>query len=217
MAKQGFHHGDLRSALLALAGKELEKFGLEALSLRHLAGRAGVSRAAPYRHFASKDDLLKVLAQRGIDELDELYHRAAALEGSPRERLALAFRFHLEFAESKPEHFQLIFVRTGAFRSTVEGVRTSTWDYLESLIAALLPEEIRHGDGQARRMVAIACWSTIHGFAMLRLAGRFRRVAVPPDAVDRIIETAVAIAELPRAEISRPRAKGRGESRTARK
>lgn len=194
MAKQRFHHGDLRSDLLTIAAKELEEFGLEALSLRDLASRAGVSRAAPYRHFESKDDLLRVLAQRGVDELDELYHRAAELQGTPRERLGLAFRYHLEFAERKPEHFQLIFVRMGAFRAPpAEGVRTSTFDYLERMITDALPEEFR----SRRRMAAIACWSTIHGFAMLRLAGRFSKVAAPPDAFDRIIETAVAITDIP--------------------
>jgi len=193
MAKRGFHHGDLRADLLTLAATELEEFGLEALSLRELASRLGVSHAAPYRHFESKDELLRVLAKRGVDELDQLYHRAAEHGGTPRERLALAFRYHLDFADRKPETFQLIFVRTGSFRSPTQGLRTSTFDYLERLIEAALAEEHR----DRLRMTAIACWSTIHGFAMLRLAGRFTRVAAPPDAADRIIEAAVAITERP--------------------
>ena len=58
----GYHHGDLRSAVLQAAGEILEKEGLSGLSLREAARRAGVSHNAPYRHFADRESLLAALA-----------------------------------------------------------------------------------------------------------------------------------------------------------
>src|SRR6185295_5162847 len=56
--KRPYHHGDLEAALVRAAGKLLDKEGIEALSLREVARRAGVSHAAPYRHFPERDALL---------------------------------------------------------------------------------------------------------------------------------------------------------------
>ena len=64
-----YHHGDLRPALLRAAAKILEKEGREAISLRDLARRAGVSHNAPYRHFADRGALLAVLADEGFVRL----------------------------------------------------------------------------------------------------------------------------------------------------
>ena len=63
--KHHYHHGDLPAALLRAAGKLLEKEGLEALTLRTLARRTGVSHAAPYRHFRHREALLAALAAEG--------------------------------------------------------------------------------------------------------------------------------------------------------
>lgn len=57
MSKDGYHHGDLRRALIEAALAVVEQAGAEAVSLRELAEQAGVSRAAPYRHFADRDEL----------------------------------------------------------------------------------------------------------------------------------------------------------------
>src|SRR6478736_9746442 len=64
-----YHHGDLRNALLDSARSILEKQGLEALSLRAVARKAGVSHAAPYRHFPNHEALLAELATEGFAEL----------------------------------------------------------------------------------------------------------------------------------------------------
>ena len=64
-----YHHGDLRNALLEAARTILEEEGLAALSLRAVARRAGVSHAAPYRHFANHEALLVELATEGFIEL----------------------------------------------------------------------------------------------------------------------------------------------------
>ncbi|HEY9595958.1 MAG TPA: TetR family transcriptional regulator, partial [Spirochaetia bacterium] len=64
--RQPYHHGALRAALLAEALRSLEKDGLESLSLRGLAHAVGVSKTAPYRHFADKRELLVEIAAEGF-------------------------------------------------------------------------------------------------------------------------------------------------------
>src|SRR5258708_8818227 len=88
--RSSYHHGDLRAALIRAAAAEIERGGYENLSLRELAGTLGVSRAAPYRHFADRRALLAVLAARGFDELTAIHRKAIAGGRTPQARLTLA-------------------------------------------------------------------------------------------------------------------------------
>src|ERR1700688_2340883 len=90
-----YHHGDLRAALLRAAAAEIERGGYENLSLRELAESLGVSRAAPYRHFADRRALLAALAAAGFDELTAIYRNAIAAGKAPRLRLGASGRAYL--------------------------------------------------------------------------------------------------------------------------
>src|ERR1700734_1110336 len=70
-AERSYHHGDLRNGLLDAARAILEEQSLGALTLRAVARRAGVSHAAPYRHFPNHEALLVELSIEGFDELRE--------------------------------------------------------------------------------------------------------------------------------------------------
>ena len=78
MPNSTYHHGDLRAALLKVATAEIERVGYESLSLRELAEKLGVSRAAPYRHFADRRALLAAVAAEGFDELTAIHRNAVA-------------------------------------------------------------------------------------------------------------------------------------------
>ena len=67
--RKPYHHGDLRSALLAAGEEMVERVGVEALSLRELTREIGVSNNAPRRHFPTKQLLLDALALRGFERL----------------------------------------------------------------------------------------------------------------------------------------------------
>ncbi len=69
MDKPAYHHGDLKSALITAALAAVEQDGPDAVSLRDLAQSLGVSRAAPYRHFADRDALLAAVAAQGFEDL----------------------------------------------------------------------------------------------------------------------------------------------------
>lgn len=143
LAMATYHHGELRPALLQAAARILEKKGVEALSLRDLARRAGVSHNAPYRHFADRQALLDALADEGFALL------AQALEGKSWREQAAAY---VRFALASPERFRLMF---SAPRH------------------AGLRERIEQAAGAEARSAAHATWAMVHGLAQLILAGHF--------------------------------------------
>jgi AcrR family transcriptional regulator len=105
-----YHHGDLHAALVNAAAVEIERGGYESLSLRELAESVGVSRTAPYRHFADRRALLAAVALDGFERLTAIYRRAMGSGNNPRDRLAAAGRGYLRFAAERPQMFRLMFV-----------------------------------------------------------------------------------------------------------
>ena len=77
-----YHHGDLHATLLQEANTLLNEQGIEGLSLRKLAERAGVSRTAPYHHFRDKNALLCALATQAFRQLDEMINSQLQEAGS---------------------------------------------------------------------------------------------------------------------------------------
>ncbi|MDP7345041.1 MAG: TetR/AcrR family transcriptional regulator, partial [Alphaproteobacteria bacterium] len=108
--KRAYHHGNLRRALLDAALAMVEKEGPRGVSLRAVARFAGVSPAAPYRHFAGKEGLLAAVAEEGFRALESKMQAAR----DETDGLALAeFRAigyaYVRFAASNPSHFRVMF------------------------------------------------------------------------------------------------------------
>jgi AcrR family transcriptional regulator len=145
-----YHHGDLRRTVLLTAGKILEKEGLEALSLREVARRAGVSHNAPYRHFPDRDSLLAALAREGFERLGD------ALESRPRREMGEAY---VEFALAHPQRFRLMcggVPQAGSRdRRAYEGLLKSFTDL-----------------GEDAPYAAAAAWALVHGLSHLLLDGQ---------------------------------------------
>src|SRR5579862_5398824 len=86
--ERSYHHGDLRNGLLEAARAILEEQDLSALTLRAVARRAGVSHAAPYRHFPNHEALLVELGLEGFGELRQFIVEAGKVGGPEAERIA---------------------------------------------------------------------------------------------------------------------------------
>ena len=100
--KRPYHHGDLRETLLAASLRVIETDGVEGLSLREAARRAGVTHGAPYHHFRDKADLLDALAEEGFGRLRDLMQASRALRTRPDERLAVIGLAYVRFAVENP-------------------------------------------------------------------------------------------------------------------
>lgn len=108
--RPAYHHGDLRAALLAGAEAELAERGIEGLTLRGCARRAGVSHAAPAHHFKDVEALLTELGAIGFERLAahmERYAREAA--PATHDRLVAIARGYVTFAVENPAYYRLIF------------------------------------------------------------------------------------------------------------
>ena len=167
--KTGYHHGDLRTALID-AGLALTRTGgPEALTVREATRRAGVSPNAAYRHFADREALLGAVASA-------IQHRMAAqMHGSSRRRgaedqLRAVGMGYIKFALDEPGWFMV------AFFGAVNPDETAgappylaLVDALDAMVAAgILAPERRDG-------AEWPCWSAVHGFAELALRGPLRR------------------------------------------
>jgi AcrR family transcriptional regulator len=168
-AKDSYHHGDLRSALLAAARTILETQPAAELSLREAAKLANVSAAAPYRHFASKEALLQVLAEEGFEELDEVL-RAAAQQypTEPSAQLDELAAAYLRLAVRGPHFFRMMFsIEFGPSR-VAEGIVRACDRVQMGLLQTLarsLPPAAR--DDAQMELSFLRFWSTLHGYAML--------------------------------------------------
>lgn len=179
MIKKNFHHGDLRNSLIQLALTELEKLGVEQLSLRELAKSLGVSRAAPYRHFENKEALLQNLAEIGVEQLGNAYMRVANKEASAVDRLRLACKAYIDFATEKPELYRLIFSGDLEWPDIFEinnqyedskttlNYSENSFGFFESLVSAAVESD----DPKTVRNATLVAWSLIHGYAKLKMDG----------------------------------------------
>lgn len=153
-----YHHRDLRAELLQAARDILADEGLNGLSLRAVARRAGVSHAAPYRHFASHEALLVELAIEGFAELKETLRSAGALPGPMDDRIANIGSAYMRFVARRPALTRLMF---GPQLSNRESFATLT------TAADGIGEEI--GAMVADPALGLAVWAAVHGLAVLIL------------------------------------------------
>jgi AcrR family transcriptional regulator len=155
---RGYHHGDLRNGLLEAARAFLEEESLAALTLRAVARRAGVSHAAPYRHFPNHEALLVELAVEGFDELREALAEASRKPGSESDRVAHIGAAYMRFVAARPALARLMF-----------GGQLPNRDQFPALglKADAIGAEIGHALSDPA--LGLAVWSSVHGLAMLVL------------------------------------------------
>ncbi len=163
-----YHHGALFESLIDAAGAVLEEEGLEALSLREVARRAGVSTAAPYHHFADKQALLVALAIDGFDDLEQALSRVTSKAKTPRARLQAVAEGYLRFAKQRPALYQLM------FSPLLAGAR-GTGPLFEASQRALrvLRSAVLSGRNGADAVDVLLAWALGHGVASLVELGLF--------------------------------------------
>lgn len=162
-----YHHGALFESLVDAAAAVLESDGLEALSLREVARRAGVSTAAPYHHFADKQALLVALAIDGFDELEAALTRATAKAKTPRARLQAVADGYLRFAKQRPALYQLMFSPLLAGARGEGALFEASQRALAVLRGAVVSG--KQGDG----VDVLLAWALGHGVASLAELGLF--------------------------------------------
>jgi AcrR family transcriptional regulator len=181
-----YHHGDLRAALIRSGLELLRTGGPDALSLRAVARAAGVSQAAPYRHFADRRALVAAVAEEGFRRL-----HAAMLEairsGEGRlgfKRVAIAY---VRFAHENPAEYRIMFGPELAGQDDLPDLQATSravLDFVAQGIAALQAAGlVGAGDPGA---LAATVWAMLHGLVMLSLDGQTAGVVA---SIDQLVET----------------------------
>ena len=190
MARSTYHHGDLRRALLTEASELARSSGPEAVTLREVARRLGVSPAAIYCHVADREALLGEvaamarleLAQRMLGEVEQV------AETDPQMRSIRRFgaigRGYLLFAAEEPNLLAAAFLPIQPPRGLPE--TPNPWD----LLAASLDELVTTGAMPAERRAGAEtiAWSAVHGFATLRASRAFDESGEPDPDPDALLD-----------------------------
>lgn len=167
-----YHHGDLKACLIDLARQRVLAQGPEAVSLRDISREAGVSHAAAYRHFPTKEALLEVVATQGFEELTAACHSACKpLNDAPLEQLQACGLAYVKFGRRNARLLDLMFGEAGQWLESKDEDSPKSRAAAE-LFGVLLSVVVA---GQARgvmaahepRTVAWGCWALVHGCASL--------------------------------------------------
>ena len=173
-----YHHGDLRAACVGAALELLEEGGARALSLRAVARRAGVSPAAPYRHYADREALVSAVAAVGYRELAERLAAAHPAPATP-EQLASVAVAYVQFALEQPALFRMMFGEPCDRDNDERVAATAAVSlYLREIVARCFPQ----ADAEA---LAPAIWALVHGLAFLHLDGKLD-AHTPSTVADRV-------------------------------
>ncbi|SFK50968.1 transcriptional regulator, TetR family [Shimia haliotis] len=187
--KKSHHHGDLRNALINAGIEILEEDGLDALTLRKCAARAGVSHAAPAHHFDGLPGLKGAIASEAFGIFSRHMLEAARSEGdSANARLRGICRGYVQFGLSHRALLDTIFGidMTELEREPIEHDDSSAYQILRDACAPFVPA------GTQPEVVEFQVWSLIHGYTMLFVRGHFGCTA-PSDVADGPFDQVMAL------------------------
>jgi AcrR family transcriptional regulator len=168
-----YHHGDLRRALLDATTSVIHDEGVDALTLRGVGKKLGVSRTALYRHFVDKTDLLAAVASEGFQALyAELAEARLESPNDPLEGMAIAY---VRFALMNPSYFRVMFGRApgdfARYPDLVQHAERAFGILVETVSSEQLAGHLRAGEPP---QLARILWSLVHGIATLGMSGQLR-------------------------------------------
>lgn len=194
--RQGYHHGNLKEALIEAAQRFIAERGLGGFTLADAAKLVGVTPAALYRHFRGRDALVAEVAFRGYTQLAERLGRALAGEGTPLERFTRMGEAYLAFAEQEPGFYAAMFSprpaeaetcgppwargtkATGAKEPEGGAGQGDAFSFLVRALSETFPDGFKDVDV---RFIAIEVWALSHGIATLDAAGQLPKGPGLPD------------------------------------
>ena len=190
---KAYHHGDLRNALIQAGLELLSEGGAAALDLRKVARKAGVSHAAPYRHFADKQALIAAITEEGFHQLAEKIQFALheAADDSFAQLYATA-RAYVHFAAENPWLMREMFSGLTIEREAYPSLHAASKDVFTLYVRVVLQGQARKEiiDGDVGEMAGVL-WSVLHGVAMLTIENQMRPYADGPGGIDNVTLSSV--------------------------
>ena len=172
MNERPFHHGNLRAVLLDEAATVVRETGVDGLSLRDLARRAGVSHGAPRSHFADRQALLDALAVLGFERLTAAVRRALGTEGDLSVRFRAVARAYVDFAIDDAALMDLMFqAKTSGRAGSVPAAAGTLFGVLDDAMGP----RVGAVDQEARDLFKLLFAATMQGIAALVASRRTDR------------------------------------------
>lgn len=179
MSRKTYHHGSLREALLDSALTILREHPADAVGLREVARNTGVSTAAPYRHFESREALLAALAKRGFRELQSRLQ--SVIDECGPGALAELGREYVTFALENRNLFDLMLrgERAGLPSQELRATSQAVFDLLQGAVDEVVGKPSRHG--------AIGAWALVHGLSVLAAERQLSADLLVPEALTALV------------------------------
>ena len=194
MGKKGYHHGDLRSALLAAARRLVTEHGPDGFTMAQAAREAGVSSGAPYKHFADRTALMRALALEGRELLDARMAAATAGIADPLEAFRQVGIAYAGFAVSEPGLFRVMTMPEYVEADPEDPQVTEFWGPVAELIASVpadqpLPDHPLLAQFAARALV--------HGLASMLIDGSLEPLGIGADRAEQLADALTRATDFP--------------------
>ena len=188
-----YHHGDLRDALVQAALRDVELGGPEAISLKALAKKLGVSQPAPYRHFADREALLAAVTAEAFRQFSAVL-RESMRKPSKRSKLSRIARATLDFGLRRNGIYRLMFAsRTMAAAPKASELQNAAMETFDLVLEALGAPAA----GFLRERHALTIWTGVHGVVMLAeqglLTGKAAHISIEQLVEDMVKQTELAL------------------------
>ncbi|MGV6811276.1 MAG: TetR/AcrR family transcriptional regulator [Brevirhabdus sp.] len=182
--EKSYHHGNLRQALIEAGIAQLEEDGLEALSMRRIAARVGVSHTAPKNHFGSFRGLLSAIATEGFRRHAAHMQRGLSDDTDRKAQLNAAMRGYVQFALDHPALFRLMFSSTLCDHDDEDLKREASESYQVLIRISDGLQWDKAGAQGAQRKTESMLWSFVHGYTMLRIENQLMLDEIGDDITD---------------------------------
>jgi AcrR family transcriptional regulator len=192
--RKSYHHGNLVEVLIAVTIEIIEERGVEHVSVREAAKRAGVSPAAPFQHFSSKKALLTAVAEQAMGRLMQAY-AAVKSNADPDQPLAVLEaigRSYLQWALANPTHFEIINSRTLIDFEASDSLRSQNAAIRQRMFELLTQARERGQliEGLDLNYVVLTARALVYGLARMAIDGHFPRwhpSEPPPQAMRKAL------------------------------
>ncbi|MGH3763486.1 TetR/AcrR family transcriptional regulator [Actinophytocola sp.] len=170
--KRGYHHGDLRNALIEAAAELAAQGGPGEVSIRAAARQVGVTPTAAYRHFAGKEELLGAAKEAALEELSAAMNKELSARPRPDDPVRFALgslaalgRGYIAFARAQPGLFRTVFSWEGPPRDPDKATPSDPFGLLLESLDELVA--VGYLSVERRPLAEVAAWSMVHGLSTL--------------------------------------------------
>ncbi|TGK05190.1 TetR/AcrR family transcriptional regulator [Leptospira langatensis] len=167
--KQQYHHGDLKRACIRAALKIIREKGEQSLSLREVAKKLGVSHGAPYKHFASKEELIEEIVSEGFRLFLEYLIRWRSVENQKAEvSCRIMGHAYLDFSLDHPDFYGMMFAykhHSAPDNTQNEEQARETFKELVTMVQVMQEKELFISEDPLK--ISVFIWTSLHGFCSL--------------------------------------------------